>query len=239
MNSVLLRSTGLTALTLSLFFGCGGRVESEYDESDSGLHESPLCGNGKLDSGEQCDGKKLNGATCSSATMNARPNGTLSCTNRCRFDTSKCTGSGNGGTGGGPGTGGRGGTAGRPPGTGGFIGTGGSVGGAPSGCTSSADCRNGQVCCGTRNGAQYTFACARNCGQNGTVAECSQASDCNRGQVCCGTTNQTGAAYSSIACARTCTGTGEYPLCASNAECRQGTTCRTSQILPPDFKVCR
>jgi hypothetical protein len=238
MNSVLLRSTGLTALTLSLFFGCGGRIEAEYEASDSGLHESPLCGNGKLDSGEQCDGNKLNGATCGSVTMGSRPNGVLSCSDRCRLDASKCTGSGNGGTGGGPnGTGGRPNNGGRPNGTGGVLGTGGSV--AASGCTASADCRNGQVCCGTRNGAQYAFACARTCGQNSIEAECSQASDCNRGQVCCGTTNQMGTAYTSIACARTCTANGEYPLCASNAECGQGRTCQTSQILPPAFKVCR
>ena len=245
MNSVLLRSAGLAAVTLSLFFGCGGRMEAEYEEvGDDGGPVSPLCGNGKLDPGEQCDGNKLNGATCGSATMNARPNGTLACSSRCVLDTRGCTGSGTG-TGGGPsnGTGGRGNGA-RPGtgggvGTGGGIGTGGSVGGATSSCTSTADCRARQVCCGTRTGMQYAFACAATCGQNGIVAECSQASECGRGQVCCGTTNQTGAAYTSIACARTCNGNGERPLCASNQECPQGTTCRASQILPSDFKVCR
>lgn len=239
MNSVLLRSAGLAAVALSLFFGCGGRMEAEYE--DDGGEVSPLCGNGRLDPGEQCDGSKLNGATCGSATMNARPNGKLACTNRCRLDTRGCTGSGVGGTGGGPanGTGGRGTGIGGRLGTGGSIGTGGSVGGATSGCTSSADCRARQVCCGTRTGTQYAFACAATCGQNGTVAECHQASECGRGEVCCGTTNQAGAAYTSMACARTCNGTGERPLCASNQECAQGTTCRASQLLPSDFKVCR
>lgn len=236
MNSVLLRAAGLTALALSLFFGCGGRNEAEYADAgaDAG---SALCGNGKIDPGEQCDGSHLNGANCSSATMNARPNGELACGSRCKFDTSGCRGAGAGGTGGGPGTGGRGGSGGRFPGTGGGVGTGGSIGGAS--CTSSAGCRNGQVCCGTRTGLGYSFACAASCGQNGLVAACHQASDCGRNQVCCGTTDQTGAGYASIACARTCTGMGKYPLCASNQECSQGTMCQTSQLLGSSFKVCR
>ena len=43
MNSVVLRSTGLAALTLSLFFGCGGRVESEYESAtvDEKAYENP------------------------------------------------------------------------------------------------------------------------------------------------------------------------------------------------------
>ncbi len=70
-----------------------------------------MCGNGKIDGDEDCDGDELNGESCASATMNAQPGGTLGCRSDCRFDTSDCT-EGGGGTLGGGGTFGGGGTLG-------------------------------------------------------------------------------------------------------------------------------
>ena len=59
-----------------------------------------LCGNGIIDSGEQCDGSKLNGKSCSTQGFSG---GSLSCSN-CAFNTSACTSapppSGGGGGGG-------------------------------------------------------------------------------------------------------------------------------------------
>ena len=46
------------------------------------------CGNGKLDSGEQCDGSVLGGKACKDVGKNG---GTLACTSMCTLNTSGCT----------------------------------------------------------------------------------------------------------------------------------------------------
>ena len=46
-----------------------------------------VCGNGAVDSGEQCDGKNLNRKTCQSYGI---PAGSLTCNNNCQIDTSNC-----------------------------------------------------------------------------------------------------------------------------------------------------
>ncbi len=51
---------------------------------------APTCGNGLLDSGEQCDGTNLGGATCTSKGF---AGGTLSCSSSCTLVTSACTAS--------------------------------------------------------------------------------------------------------------------------------------------------
>lgn len=48
------------------------------------------CGNGKIDSGEQCDGALLQGATCESV-VGYGSTGTLSCDASCRYNTTNCT----------------------------------------------------------------------------------------------------------------------------------------------------
>jgi hypothetical protein len=53
-----------------------------------------LCGNDDIDSGEQCDGDNLGGATCSSL---GEGEGELACGPACYFDVSGCTGYTNGG----------------------------------------------------------------------------------------------------------------------------------------------
>jgi len=49
--------------------------------------KNAACGNGIVESGEQCDGPDLNGQTCGSAGFSV---GTLSCNSDCTFDTSEC-----------------------------------------------------------------------------------------------------------------------------------------------------
>src|SRR3989338_10019043 len=56
------------------------------------------CGNGTIDSGEECDGSNLNGKSCSTQGFSG---GTLSCNTNCTLNTSACTSSGGGGGGGG------------------------------------------------------------------------------------------------------------------------------------------
>ncbi|HVW30098.1 MAG TPA: hypothetical protein VHC69_32290 [Polyangiaceae bacterium] len=236
---------GLFAVTAAVFVGCGGRIEADY--ADGGAEDTSKCGNGKIDDGEECDGTHLGGATCSSVTMNAHPDGQLSCDDKCHLVLIGCMGSGEPSTGGATGTGGRAGTGGAFGtgggfGTGGRLGTGGVMGGnggsTATACTSSADCRNREVCCGVRTNGVYAFTCAATCARTDTTAECKTNADCGRGQSCCGTTNQTGTTYTSISCAATCNGNGERPLCSSNTECPSGTTCGASRVLPSDFKLC-
>ncbi|HEY6561383.1 MAG TPA: hypothetical protein VI072_29120 [Polyangiaceae bacterium] len=57
-----------------------------------------LCGNGRLDATELCDGTALDGATCATVTMGALPAGTLSCSSTCRFVTTGCTPADSGGS---------------------------------------------------------------------------------------------------------------------------------------------
>lgn len=87
-----------------------GSVQCDCETTTSpvtcgGGSSSGMCGNGKIDSGEQCDGTML-GATSTCMAMNMGM-GVLSCDPMtCRYDTSMCSGMGmTGGTGGG-GTGG-------------------------------------------------------------------------------------------------------------------------------------
>lgn len=55
------------------------------------------CGNGQIDTGEECDGSNLNNQTCSD--VGNYTGGTLACNNDCTFDVSQCTSSGNCGNG--------------------------------------------------------------------------------------------------------------------------------------------
>lgn len=49
----------------------------------------PVCGNGIKESGEECDGTDVGGATCGNFGCSG---GTLSCTGSCTLDSSTCTG---------------------------------------------------------------------------------------------------------------------------------------------------
>lgn len=57
----------------------------------SGAALPPVCGNGAIEAGEDCDFGDLDGETCDSLTAGAEPNGALACTQgACTFDTSGC-----------------------------------------------------------------------------------------------------------------------------------------------------
>lgn len=49
------------------------------------------CGNGRIDSGEDCDGTNLNGKTCATLSGATYTGGTLACSSSCTFVTSGCT----------------------------------------------------------------------------------------------------------------------------------------------------
>jgi len=125
----------------------------------------PKCGNGVIETGEQCDGT-VRTSSCSTATMGAHPLGTLKCSPSCLIDTSSCTTSG----------------------TGGFVGTGGATsvaGSTASGgttaidqclmspslltqdCTSSCGCKvcpDAYAACRRDGGCAWILACAHQAG---------------------------------------------------------------------------
>ncbi|HVU05061.1 MAG TPA: hypothetical protein VHE30_25100 [Polyangiaceae bacterium] len=112
-------------------FGAFGGTQGGGGQGQGGQQIPPppaTCNNGQLDTGEECDGPV--NQTCESATLGARPVGTVTCTN-CYIDTNGCTSNnpGNGGTGGGLGTGGTVGTGGGVNLGGSGNGSGGSIGG--------------------------------------------------------------------------------------------------------------
>jgi hypothetical protein len=85
-----------------LCMACSVEVRYEGGVRDSGgpgavdaARELPsaesLCGNGRVDVGEACDGNDLHGATCQSVTMGVRSYGTLACSKSCAgFITTGC-----------------------------------------------------------------------------------------------------------------------------------------------------
>jgi len=76
--------------------------------TDSGI--GPVCGNGIIEQGEECDGANLGGTSCEILQLGA---GTVTCSTSCSLDTTMCdTGTSTGGYGGG--TGGTGATGGTP-----------------------------------------------------------------------------------------------------------------------------
>ena len=69
---------------------CDCSWNSETNKCESISSSNPLCGNGIIDAGEQCDGINFGPITgCSS--FDAFTGGNLSCVS-CQFDTSECTG---------------------------------------------------------------------------------------------------------------------------------------------------
>lgn len=76
-------------VVLSLAVGCGSSSSSPPPGKVNAV--STTCGNGTVESGEDCDGANLNGQTCESATLGAFTLGTLKCSPTCQFDMSGCT----------------------------------------------------------------------------------------------------------------------------------------------------
>lgn len=71
---------GFASGTATCLGDCGG-----YDTSGCSS-----CGNGAVDSGEDCDGSDLDGNDCASVP-GSFGSGTLRCTSGCAFDTSSCS----------------------------------------------------------------------------------------------------------------------------------------------------
>lgn len=70
--------------------GSGGR-SSSGGTIGSGGAASTLCGNGRIDTGEDCEGTTLNGKTCGSLGFSG---GVLACAASCLFNTSACSSTG-------------------------------------------------------------------------------------------------------------------------------------------------
>ncbi len=88
--------------------GDGGGASSSVSTTGSGSQQSstttttsssssgggggggPSCGDGVVDTGEDCDGSNLDGATCTSIGQGFT-GGALACASDCSFDTSECT----------------------------------------------------------------------------------------------------------------------------------------------------
>lgn len=117
--------------------GCGSDSPAPAPAAEAGTK----CGNGKIDTGEVCDGTQLGGKTCATAMLTSGTVGSLKCSADCKtFATTSC----NKGTGGAGGTTGAGGApvgnGGAPAGGSGGKGSGGKGGshidgGADSGST--------------------------------------------------------------------------------------------------------
>jgi hypothetical protein len=217
-RGLLIRSSGLVALSLSLFYGCGGLNEPDV-AFDAGEGGPSICGDGKITSSEDCDGVSLNGATCASATGNSASKGVLGCNrSTCQFDVSMCIGGG--------GAGGRfGGTGGRFGGTGGrFGGTGGGFGGAGGrfGGAGGAFATGGRPTGGTagRGGAA---GAAGSPDDGGTGLSCTSDAGCPRNSSCCGTL--TNGELTSTGCAQSCARSDLAVGCAKAADCGRNEVC--------------
>lgn len=66
---------------------------SDDDDNNNNQNQNPVCGNGIIEPGEQCEGTDLAGETCTSQGLEG---GELACTAECTFDLSACEGCGNG-----------------------------------------------------------------------------------------------------------------------------------------------
>jgi len=100
---VLLFITVLIALFLFLILNSKFQILNAFATQSATIQATikiTVCGNGSIDSGEECDpkGPVLGGQTCQSLGYSG---GTLSCKPSCEFDTSNCTSGGGGGGGGG------------------------------------------------------------------------------------------------------------------------------------------
>jgi len=83
-------------LGLALFLGLPAGCSD--DDNGGNNNNSTLCGNGKIDTGEECDGAELDGKTCLDPSIGGT-GGVLQCDSSCHFDTSHCIIPGNCGDG--------------------------------------------------------------------------------------------------------------------------------------------
>jgi len=79
-----------------LLFNWGNFVFATENAMVQATIKITVCGNNIKETGEQCDGADLSGASCASLGFSS---GTLSCSASCEFNTSACTTAGGGGGG--------------------------------------------------------------------------------------------------------------------------------------------
>lgn len=79
----------LAVLVFAGVISCGDDEPATDAGTDAG---EAVCGNGKIEGKELCDGKNLGGETCKTIGDAGFTGGTLSCTSSCTFNMSKCTG---------------------------------------------------------------------------------------------------------------------------------------------------
>jgi hypothetical protein len=105
MSHRLVRILGVLAIFATI--SCGD--DEPAGDAGTDASGSAVCGNGKIEGDELCDKTDLGHETCKTVGDAMFTGGTLSCTNRCTFNLSKCTGGDSGMSdmdGGGGGTGG-------------------------------------------------------------------------------------------------------------------------------------
>lgn len=66
-----------------------GVATAACEDDEYKWHFDPVCGNGAIDDGEECDAPSLGGTTCLSLGFTG---GMLECTIQCTFKTTGCTG---------------------------------------------------------------------------------------------------------------------------------------------------
>jgi hypothetical protein len=82
------------ALTILVTTSCGDDDSSEGTldaGKDSGTAQA-VCGNGKVEGTELCDGSDLNNETCATVGDGIYTTGSLFCTSKCVFNVSLCHG---------------------------------------------------------------------------------------------------------------------------------------------------
>ena len=95
----------ITALVVTALFLSSTSAQA-VSTTISATVKITVCGDGIVETPEQCDGSNLNGASC---TTQGFTGGSLSCSSACEFNTTQCTSGSSGGSGDGGGGGGGGG----------------------------------------------------------------------------------------------------------------------------------
>jgi hypothetical protein len=87
-SSILLPALVGLGVTLGLA-ACGGNstVANDPDSGVNNNNNTAECGNGVIETGEDCDGTNLDGETCASQGLGT---GDLACTTECNFDVTDC-----------------------------------------------------------------------------------------------------------------------------------------------------
>jgi hypothetical protein len=71
-----------------VWVGGAAAKSSAWNPGDPESHPPPVCGNGKLDAGEPCEGEMMAKPDCMAVEAGT---GELACTNKCTYDYSDCS----------------------------------------------------------------------------------------------------------------------------------------------------